>query len=250
MKYKKTNILMGHIIAGYPTKEISIQAGIGICKGGAKYLEVQFPFSDSNADGPIIENASHQALVNGFNIQDGFEIIKNLRVNTSSKILIVAYANTIYAYGIEKFVKKAKQCGAEGLIVPDLPFEEDEDLRKIASNEDFKVIELIAPGMSPKRIKKLSRTSDPFVYVVARTGTTGKKTQINQDLFEWIEFVKAHARKKIALGFGINSSSQIKALEGKVDIVVVGSYFVEKITSNTQNTQISLQKYTSNLLSF
>ncbi|MDO7252940.1 tryptophan synthase subunit alpha [Helicobacter cappadocius] len=250
MKNKKTNVLMGHIVAGYPTKEMSVQAGFGICKGGAKYLEVQFPFSDPNADGTIIESACVEALKNGFKIEDGFDIIKNLSENTSSEILIVTYANIVYSYGIKNFVKRAKQCGAKGIIVPDLPFEEDEGLRKFALEEEIKVIELIAPGITPERIKKLSKTPSDFVYVVARTGITGKKTHINQDLFEWIEFVRSNCNKKIALGFGINSNSQIKALQGKVDIVVVGSYFVQKITSHKKNIQSFLQKYATDLLSF
>lgn len=244
------SVLMGHIVAGYPNKEISIEAGLGICEGGAKYLEVQFPFSDPNADGVIIENASHQSLKNGFQIKDGFDIIKNLVQNTNSKILIVSYANIIYRYGIENFVKKTKEAGAKGLIIPDLPFEEDEGLRKIATKYHLQVIELIAPGATSQRIKKLSNTQSDFVYVVARSGTTGSKTSINEELLKWIDFVKSHCNKKIALGFGINSNVQIKALDGKVDIVVVGSYFVQKITSNMQDTKKTLQKYTSELLSF
>lgn len=244
------SVLMGHIVAGYPNKEISIQAGIGICEGGAKYLEVQFPFSDPNADGAIIEDASHQSLKNGFKIKDGFDIIKNLVQNTASEILIVSYANIIYSYGIESFVKKTKEAGAKGLIIPDLPFEEDEGLRKIATKHHLQVIELIAPGATSQRIKKLSNTPSDFVYVVARTGTTGNKTSIDEELLQWIDFVKSHCNKKIALGFGINSNAQIKALDGKVDIVVVGSYFVQKITSNIKDTKKALQKCTSDLLLF
>lgn len=239
---------MGHIVAGYPSKEISIEAGIGICEGGAKYLEVQFPFSDPNADGPIIEDASHQSLKNGFKIKDGFDIIKNLVQNTTSEILIVSYANIIYSYGIENFVKKAKEVGTKGLIIPDLPFEEDEGLRKIAKKYHLQVIELIAPNATSQRIKKLSNTPSDFVYVVARTGTTGDKTSIDEELLKWIDFVKSHCNKKIALGFGINSNAQIKALDGKVDIVVVGSYFVQKIASNTQDTKKALQKCVCDLL--
>ncbi|WP_095298935.1 tryptophan synthase subunit alpha [Helicobacter sp. 12S02232-10] len=244
--------LMGHIIGGYPNKETSIKSGLGICNGGADFLEIQFPFSDPNADGPVIENACDVALKNGFKIEDGFDIAHSLSKNTKTQILIMTYANIIFVYGIEKFIKKAKKCGIKGLIIPDLPFESDEGLRKIAKIHKINIIELIAPGMNAKRIQKLSKTSAEFIYVVARSGTTGSETQIQESLFEWIDFVRKNSNKKIALGFGIRSKAQIQALKNKVDIIVAGSYFVEKITAlrSNENIEKALELHTSNLISF
>ncbi|PAF45036.1 tryptophan synthase subunit alpha [Helicobacter sp. 11S02596-1] len=227
--------LMGHIIAGYPNKASSIEAGLGICNGGADFLEIQFPFSDPSADGPIIQNACNVSLEDGFKIQDGFDIASTLAQNTQTQILLMTYANIVFVYGVENFVIKAKACGIKALIIPDLPFECDENLRKIAKKYGVDVIELITPGMDAKRIAKLSKTRSDFVYVVARSGTTGKKTEMEASLFEWIDFVKKHSNKKIALGFGIRSNDQIQALKNHVDIIVAGSYFVEKITDEIRS---------------
>lgn len=242
--------LMGHIVGGYPNKHLSIQAALGICEGGVNYLEVQFPFSDPSADGPIIEEACNVALKNGFEVNDGFEIVQTLTHQSNTKILIMTYANIVFSYGVLRFVKKAKICGAKALIVPDLPYESDERLREIASIYQLGVIEIIAPGANVKRIEKLCNISDEFVYVVARAGTTGKKTQIDDNLFEWIDFVKLHCDKKIALGFGINSNDQIVALQNKADIIVAGSYFVQKISSiNPQeNIRNILKNHTIKLI--
>ncbi|PAF48046.1 tryptophan synthase subunit alpha [Helicobacter sp. 12S02634-8] len=230
--------LMGHIIAGYPSKISSIEAGLGICDGGASFLEVQFPFSDPNADGPIIENACNIALQNGFIPTDGFEITATLAAKTDTKIIIVTYANIIFTYGVEKFIQKAKACGVYGLIVPDLPFESDEGLRAFAKSYGLYIIELITPHMQAERIKKLSSTPSDLLYVVARSGTTGSETQIQAPLFEWIDFVRHHTQKKLALGFGIRSHAQIQALKDKADILVIGSYFVETITATPPHTSL------------
>ncbi|PAF52620.1 tryptophan synthase subunit alpha [Helicobacter sp. 13S00477-4] len=242
---------MGHIIAGYPNKKQSIEAAMGICEGGADFLEIQFPFSDPNADGPIIENACNIALKNGFEIKDGFEITNFLSTKyTNTKIIIMTYANIIFTFGIEKFIKKAKLCGVIAIIIPDLTFESDEGLRSIAKNYHIHVIELITPGMPAKRIQKLSKnTSCEFVYVVARSGITGEKTCIDEFLFEWIDFVRKNCTKKIALGFGIQNKNQIQALKDKIDIVVAGSYFVKKIASlkDGKNTLEILKIHTTNL---
>lgn len=247
---KNPPLLMGHIVGGYPDKDSSIQVGLGIIEGGASFLEVQFPFSDPNADGPIIENACNEALKRKISIEDGFDIVQTLAKKTKAKILIMTYANIAYTYGIESFVRKAKSCGAKGLIIPDLVMENDEDLRKISQKYDIDVVELITIGMSEKRIKKLSKTSCEFVYVVARSGITGNKTEINQEVLDWINFVKSHCDKKIALGFGIQSSTQIKALKDKVDIVVAGSYFVKKTSLIQKDFKNALKKYTQELLKF
>lgn len=250
MKNSAKVSLMGHIVGGYPNKDLSIQAALGICEGGASYLEVQFPFSDPSADGPIIEEACNVALKNGFTIDDGFEIVQILSHQSNTKILIMTYANIIFSYGVLEFVKKAKICGAKALIVPDLPYESDEKLREIAKSYEIGVIELIAPGADAKRIQKLSKVSKDFVYVVARTGTTGKKTQINEKLFEWLEFVKSHCDKKIALGFGIYSNEQVVALQDIIDIVIAGSYFVKKINSRNpqENIRDTLKNHTAQLI--
>ncbi|MBD5164653.1 tryptophan synthase subunit alpha [Helicobacter sp.] len=249
--------LMGHIVAGFPSFEQSLEAALGISLGGAKYLEVQFPFSDPNADGIAITNACEVALKNGFNTDLGFEFITQLQQKLAqngltTKLLIMTYGNILFCYGIERFLQKAKQCGIYGLIVPDLSLEHDENLFKTAKKLGLESIALIAPSTKPKRIKKLSKASGKFVYVVARNGITGDTTQIDESLMQYIRRVKAHCQKPIALGFGIQNKAQIDALRGIVPIAIVGSAFVRYIdaicTQQTSGIADKLCAFTKGLL--
>ena len=226
--------LMGHIVAGFPSFEASLKAALGIAQGGAEYLEVQFPFSDPNADGIAIANACEVALQGGFNTDLGFEFIAKLQEklaqnHLTTKLLIMTYGNILFCYGVKKFLKKAKQCGIYGLIVPDLSLHNDEKLFKKARKFRLENIALIAPLTKPKRMKRLSKASGAFDYVVARNGITGDTTQIDASLLRYIELVKKHCEKPLALGFGIQSKEQIDALRGIVPIAIVGSAFVRYI---------------------
>lgn len=237
--------LMGHIIAGYPNQSKSLQAGLGIIQGGAKFLEIQFPFSDPSADGPIIENACNQSIQNGFKIKYGFDLVEQL--SPYAEILIMTYANIIFCYGIENFILEAKKRGAKGIIVPDLPIHQDDNLRKIAKKHAIYAIELITPNMTKQRLQEITKPSNaPFIYMIARSGITGDKTAIDTQLIQYIKKVKQYCDKKIALGFGIQSYEQVKAIETEVDIIVAGSYFVQKI--NKSSTLDSLKNHTKKLL--
>ncbi|PZT47423.1 tryptophan synthase subunit alpha [Helicobacter valdiviensis] len=251
---KKQIDLMGHIVAGFPSYEASLQSALGISLGGAKYLEVQFPFSDPNADGESIANACEISLQNGFNTKKGFAFIKELNSllkehQCTTKILIMTYANILYAYGIKEFLKEARKCEVFGLIVPDLSLDSDENLFALAKLEDIEPISLIAKNTPTQRMTKLCKKGGNFVYVVARNGITGDKTTMDEDLFSYINLVKKHCNKPIALGFGIQNKEQIQALRGIVPIVVVGSAFNRKIQSLQTNFKEELCCFTKELLS-
>lgn len=248
-KKKGALLLMGHVVAGYPNYTTSLAAAKGICKGGAAFLEVQFPFSDPCADGPVIESACYKSLENGFTAEQGFRMVHELTSATNTAIIIMTYANIIFRYGIEKFITKAQEAGCSALIVPDLPPEQDEDLKKIANAHGIGVIFIAAPGAAPERIKFISEKSDGLLYTVARRGITGNKTAIVEETFEWITTVQANSLKPVALGFGIQSKEQTAALQGKVPIVVAGSYFVNTITAlkANDNPEIVLEKAAKSL---
>jgi tryptophan synthase alpha chain len=229
IKKNKKIGFMGHIIAGFPDLKTSLDAALGICEGGADFLEVQFPFSDPAADGPIIESASYQALENGFTIQQGFQLVENLAKKTDTVIFIMTYANIVFKYGIEKFIKKTKETGAKGVIIPDIPLEYDEGLNKACKENEIANIFVAAPGANSERIKRLSNIGEGILYVVVRRGITGKKTELDQTVFNWLNLVKQNSILPIAAGFGIQSKEQIKELEGIADIAVVGSYFTKSI---------------------
>lgn len=222
---------MGHIIAGYPDINISYEAGLGICEGGADFLEVQFPFSDPPADGPTIEEACYKSLESGFTIEKGFELIKKLTSQTQTIIFIMTYANIIYKYGIEKFIVKSKDVGAQGVIIPDIPFENDEGLNDICKKYNVANIFVAAPGADAERIKTLSKTGSGILYTVVRRGITGKKTELDKNVFEWLKLVKDNSKLPVAAGFGIQTKEQIEELVGHCEIAVVGSFFVRTINN-------------------
>ncbi|MBX7490494.1 tryptophan synthase subunit alpha [Helicobacter turcicus] len=251
--------LMGHIVAGFPSFTQSLDSAIGIALGGAKYLEVQFPFSDPNADGIAIANACEIALKNGFNTDFGFRFITELQEklkahNCHTKLLIMTYGNILFCYGIREFLLKAKEVGVYGLIVPDFSLQNDENLFKYSKKLGLENIALIAPFTTPKRMRALNKASGEILYVVARNGITGDTTTINQNLLDYIALVKENCTKPIALGFGIQNKEQIQSLRGIVPIAVVGSAFVRHITELCQSTQDSktitesLRTFTQNLL--
>ena len=249
--------LMGHIVAGFPNFDASLEAAFGIALGGAEYLEVQFPFSDPNADGIAIANACEVALKNGFNTDLGFEFLAQLQCklaqnNLKTKLLIMTYGNILFCYGVKKFLQKARERGIYGLIVPALSLHNDQKLFKKANKMGLENIALIAPLTKPKRMKKLSKASGAFVYVVARNGITGDTTRIDESLLDYIELVKKHCKKPLALGFGIQSKEQIDALRGIVPIAIVGSAFVRHINKvckdKTERITQSLCVFTKELL--
>ncbi len=253
---KKAIQLMGHIVALFPSFGESLEAALGIAQGGAEYLEVQFPFSDPNADGIVIASACEESLKSGFNTDLGFEFLCRLSEafrerEIKTKILIMTYGNILFAYGIEKFLKRARECGVFGLIVPDLSLQNDENLFSLSKKFGLENIALIAPNTDFKRMQKLDRASGSFIYVVARNGITGDGTAVDSMLLEYIQRVKKHTTKPIALGFGIHSKEQIEALRGVVPIVVMGSAFVRRIAKCVEqklNLQNQLYEFTKDLL--
>ncbi len=242
---------MGHVVAGFPDIETSFQAAMGISEGGADFLEIQFPFSDPFADGPLIENACIKALDNGIKIEDCFNLARRVAENSGSIVLIMTYGNIIFKYGVRKFIERAAKTGVKGVIIPDLPPENDENLLKYCHEFDVSPILLAAPGNDSERIRYLSDIGDGFIYTVARVGTTGKKTEIDTDVREWLEKVREYSSLPTAVGFGINSSEQVKKLEEYCDIAIAGSYFVKSISEACEKGDdilSTLKEKTSELL--
>lgn len=228
IKSKKIGF-MGHIIAGFPNYEISLKALKVLSMANVDFIEIQFPFSDPTADGPTIEEACYQAIANGFSVEKGFDLTKEIIKISTTPILIMTYANIIFKYGIFKFLDKAESIGITGVIIPDLLPECDEGLNEYCKKKNIYNILICAPTDTEERIKELSTIGNGFLYTVIRRGITGKKTEISKDTEEWLKTVKNNSSLPIAAGFGIQAKEQIDKLIGKADIVIVGSYFVNQI---------------------
>ncbi|MCX7787382.1 MAG: tryptophan synthase subunit alpha [Spirochaetes bacterium] len=229
--------LMCHLVAGYPTMNLSFQAALGMVEGGASYLEVQFPFSDPTADGPRIQEACVQALDGGFTLREGFLMVRRLsRTIPEIPLFLMSYASLVVRRGISWFLDQAKEAGVQGLIVPDLPFDQDEGYYEAAWERGLHPISVVVPTMDSKRLDQLlgllQSHGERYIYVALRTGITGDPTNLSDENLSFLNMLAAKELKVLA-GFGISSYGQVEALSPYVEAVVVGSYLVGIIREST-----------------
>lgn len=219
--------LMAHLIAGFPNPEGFREAVRGLKDGGADILELQIPFSDPTADGPVITHACEQTVRSGFQVKETFDYIATAQAAGFKEIVVMTYANIAFNYGIQKFVSDLKKAGISGIIIPDLPLEDEEGFYKFALQEKIEPIPVVAVNLLPERFKLLK----PFkkVYVSLRTGTTGSKTEITPQIKN---FLKKLSGFEILAGFGLQNKEQLAALTKYIDIAIAGSYFTEIIAKS------------------
>ena len=231
--------LMTHMIAGYPDNETSFETAKALIDGGASYLEIQFPFSDPSADGPVIEKASYDAINEGFTLDEGFRLIERIRKISAIPVFIMTYANIAYSTGLGNFIDKAKQAGACGFIIPDLPFDCDEGLVEKSEKACMSVVPVVVPGMKTERLDKILSYKTDYIYAAMRKGITGKETVIDNSNREYLETIrrKGKAGLNILAGFGIRGREQIVMLEDYADCAIVGSAIVERI-NNTRGLTV------------
>ena len=228
--------LMSHLVAGYPTDELSFTAARALVDGGADILEIQLPFSDPSADGPAIQGACTEVLKRGYRTADGLAFIARLHKEFPQvKIYLMSYGSLVYTPGVENFCKRAAEAGVTGMIIPDLPFDHDEGLTAACRANGMENIPVAAPSMSPARLDLLARAGFPYIYAALRTGITGTDTTIDDSTRRFLSAVSAGG-SKIYGGFGISSGTQARALADQVEAIVAGSVFVRLITENQNNT--------------
>jgi tryptophan synthase alpha chain len=225
---KNSNLkLMTHIVAGYPDMETNINIVRTMALDGVDLIEIQIPFSDPMADGPTIMKANSGALDNKFNLEDYFVLIEKLKNETDIPLLTMSYANIPFSYGIEKFLQKTASIGIDGVIIPDLPFdEENEDYIKHAEFNNIHAIQVVSPGMDNNRLKNILSKSSGFVYTTLKVGITGALNEIDKKGLDFLDTIKSYTNLPVAAGFGISSAEHIKQLKGKVEIAIIGSYII------------------------
>ncbi len=223
--------LMAHMIAGYPDYEESLAVARALVRGGADYLEIQFPFSDPSADGPVIERASHVALANGFRLADGFRLISTMAKETDVPIFIMTYASLVFTGGIENFVRTAAEAGVSGLVIPDLPPDYDEGLYRAGKAAGVVITPVLSPAMTKERLEFIKKLKPEYVYTALRVGVTGKATDLDEATLAYLDDVSAIGAKIIA-GFGVRTREQMRMLAGKAHASAVGSYFLEEMKNS------------------
>jgi tryptophan synthase alpha chain len=217
--------LMPYLMAGFPTLAESLAIGEACVRAGADLLELGVPYSDPLADGPVIHEAGTRALAAGANVAGLLEVARGLA--QSVPVVLMCYANMVYAPGVEAFVERLARTGACGLIVPDLPLEEAGEVRQACDACGLALVALVAPTTPPERLDAIGRRARGFVYTVSVVGTTGERAALQDSFAAVIERAKAATTVPVALGFGISTPEQARqAADAGADGVIVGTRLV------------------------
>ena len=228
------NRLMTHLVAGYPTMEESRKAALAMVDGGAAYLEIQFPFSDPIADGPLIQGACTESINKGFTVDKGFVFLKELSRLVKTPLFVMTYANLVIATGIEEFVKRSVENGASGLIVPDLPYDYDEGLYEAGRKMGIPVIPVVVPGIREQRLDYIQNMNPEYIYTAIRKGITGARSSIDDNTVTFLNSLSSNGAKILA-GFGIREKNQVDVLSAHIHCAVIGSALVEIIKKSNEN---------------
>lgn len=237
IKREKRVGLMTHVVVGYPSLRVSGEIVRAMAEAGADFVELQIPFSDPLADGPTIMKACEAALAKGVRTRDAINLMQKLSSSLSIPLLFMAYYNTIYKYGVERFCRDATASGAAGLIIPDLPIEEEhaEHFFHHAKKHGLPVIKVISRVSTDHRLALNAASAEGFVYCTARQGTTGVRSTIAPELDSFLKRVRKKFKIPIAVGFGISKRSQVQTISRYAKIVVVGSAIMKLIETNKPN---------------
>ena len=226
--FKNKPIFMPYFPLGYPDLLTSIDVIEALAKNGADLIEVGLSFSDPLADGPVIQQATQVALEKGITVKKSLEAVKELRARgVTIPLILMGYYNPMLAYGLEKFIHDAREAGADGFIIPDLPLEEAEEFQSI--NGDMPLIQMLAPTSPDERMESIARNAKGFIYLVSVTGVTGERREVSNDLGDLIARVRAHTSAPVCVGFGIGTPEQAKQVGQLADGVIVGSACVKVI---------------------
>lgn len=231
--------LMTHVVVGYPTIEDTLRLVETLVSGGSDFIELQIPFSDPVADGPIIMQACEVALENGATTKIAFELAGKVVKKMDIPLLFMCYYNTLFRYGVEKFCQESAEIGISGLIVPDIPLDEEKEEHFIKYTLKYNLypIRVISPASTHERLIKNAEVAKGFVYYVSHFGITGSKLNIDKELEQYIRRVKRYFKIPIALGFGISKPTDVRKLSGKVDIAVVGSALIKLVNKKNMDSK-------------
>lgn len=233
LKEKKQSGLITFITAGDPDLDTCAKLLAGLPKAGADIIELGMPFSDPMADGPAIQAANLRALKKGIKLRKVLELVRNFRrQDQDTPLILMGYYNPIYIYGVEKFLRDAKEAGVDGLIIVDLPPEEDSEICLPAIQHGLNFIRLVTPTTDAKRLPAILKNAGGFLYYVSVTGITGGKVAQADPVQKAIAELRKHTALPVAVGFGITAPEQARAMAQVADAIVVGSAIVTRIAAN------------------
>jgi len=220
---EKDILLMTHLVLGYPSFAVNREVIKQMVENGVDIIELQIPFSEPMADGPVIMMANQEAIAAGAKVRQCFEFAAEMAATYDIPFLFMTYYNILFKYGEEEFFKHAKEIGIKGFIVPDLPPEEGEKYLGLAQKYQLAPIQIFAPTSRDERMRFLADHGAGFIYCVARKGVTGKKSTFDEDFDSYMARCRAATDLPLAVGFGIANKNDVATLTGKADIAVIGT---------------------------
>lgn len=224
--FKNGKAFIPFVTCGDPSLETTEQIVYAMEEAGADLIELGIPFSDPTAEGPVIQAANVRALSGGVTTDKIFKMVERIRKNTDIPMVFMTYANVVFSYGIEKFVKRAAEAGMNGIIIPDVPFEEKREFDDVCRQYNIDFISLIAPT-SNDRIAMIAKEARGFIYCVSSLGVTGMRSDITTDVETMVKLVRENSDLPCAVGFGISTPEQAKNMAEKSDGAIVGSAIVK-----------------------
>lgn len=230
------------ITCGDPDLETTAAAVRAAAQNGADLIELGIPFSDPTAEGPVIQGANLRALSGGVTTDHVFELVRELRRDVTIPMVFMTYANVVFSYGAERFISTCRDIGIDGLILPDLPFEEKEEFSPICRKYGVDLISLIAPT-SENRIAMIAREAEGFLYIVSSLGVTGVRSEIKTDLAAIVRVVRENTDIPCAIGFGISTPEQAAKMAALSDGAIVGSAIIKLLEKNGKNAPEQIGQY-------
>ena len=244
--FENGKAFIGFVTAGDPDLETSKKIMLEMARAGCDLIEIGIPFSDPIAEGPVIQEADLRSLAGGTTTDKVFALAAELSKEADIPLVFMTYLNVLFKYGYDKFLENAKNSGISGVIVPDLPFEEKEELRSVADKYGIDVISLIAPT-SESRIQMIAKEAKGFIYEVSSLGVTGVRSEIKTDLRAITESIKAVTDIPVAIGFGINTPEQAARVCEYADGVIVGSAIVKIVAQYGKNAPAYVYDYVKSM---
>lgn len=248
--FENKKAFISFLTAGDPSLDKTEEYIIEMAKAGASLIEIGIPFSDPIAEGPVIQEANLRALSgpNGCTVDMVFDMVASVSQKVDVPLVFLTYLNPVFSYGYERFCKRCQETGISGLIIPDLPYEEKKELEEIADQYEISLIALVAPT-SEARVKMIAKEAKGYIYVVSSMGVTGVREQIVTDISGIVEAIREVTDTKIAVGFGINTPEQAKALSAQADGVIVGSAIVKLIAAHKDQAGAAISQYVKEMVS-
>ena len=240
--FENRKAFIAFITCGDPDLETTAAAVRAAAENGADLIELGIPFSDPTAEGPVIQDANIRALSGGVTTDKIFDLVRELRQDVQTPFVFMTYANLIFSYGTERFLSACQDIGIDGLILPDLPFEEKDEFLPACRKYDVDLISLIAPT-SADRIAMIAREADGFLYIVSSLGVTGMRNEIKTDLSSIVSVIRQNTSLPCAIGFGISTPEQGRAMAAVSDGAIVGSAIIKLLEKYCKDAPAHIGKY-------